>query len=177
MRKVGLVAVACALLAMTACGINSPSEAAQAPDQTSTPPAPAAERSTLSMDEGTRRSLGDGVTIMVSAPTSFTPTDTAYPKAGRAIAFQLVLENDGAVVYRPARLSFTATVDGAPANQVIDSTQGYPGVAGAIDDIAPGKELRFAVAFGVPTRPVAIRVEVLPDASTQSAVPVFDGTV
>lgn len=168
--------MACALASLAACGVTSASEAAQ--DDTSTvPPSAAAERSTLTSDDGSRRSLGDGVAITISAPSEFTPTETAYPKAERAVAFQLLVENDGSLVYRPSRLILTAVVNSAPASQVIDSTQGYPGVSGVIGDVPPGGEIRFSVAFGVPPARSAIRVEVLPDGVATEPLRVFDGTV
>lgn len=123
------------------------------------------------------KSLGDDIVLTVSAPRSFTPTDTAYPKAARAVAFELMIENRSDTVYRPAQLSFVATVDGEATDQVIDSTQGYTGVVGAIEQVLPSHTLRFAVAFGVPDRPCVVRVAVRPESSAVNAIPIFDGTV
>lgn len=114
---------------------------------------------------------------MVSTPTSFTPTQEAYPKATRAVAFELVIDNQSDAVYRPAQLSFVATADGLPTDQVIDTTQGYSGVTGTADEVLPKQTMRFSVAFGVPEQPCAVRVAVRPATTADSAIPIYDGTV
>ena len=176
MLVVRLAVAACVLLVLTACGAGRGSESISQSLGTPSPTA-AAERSDYLATDGITRSLGDGVTLSVSAPTSFTPTDTAYPRAARAVAFELVIDNRSGTVYRPAQLSFVATVDGVATDQVIDSTQGYTGVVGAIDQVFPNDSLRFAVAFGVPPGPSVVRVAVRPASSAASAIPIFDGTV
>jgi hypothetical protein len=92
------------------------------------------------------------------------------------VAFELVLHNNSDTVYRAAQLSFVATADGAQADQVIDSTQGYTGVVGTVDEVLPSQTLRFAVAFGVPDQPCVVRVAVR-ESSAASSIPIFDGTV
>ena len=178
MLLVRLAVAACVLLVLTACGVgHSASDAGDVSLSVRTAaPTAAAERSDYDASEEVGTPLGNGVTLMVSAPRSFTPTDTAYPRAARAVAFDMVIENNGDTVYRPAQLSFVATVDGVVAEQVIDSTQGYTGVVGAIDEVLPNQDLRFAVAFGVPVEPCAVRVEVRPDTVSTDAIPIFDGT-
>ncbi len=171
------LAVAACLLLLTACGAGHAADdgnvrqSLQAPD-----PSAAAERSDLSSGEHVR-SLGEGITRSVSEPTSFTPTATAYPRAARAVAFDLVIDNGSDTVYRPAQLSFVATADGVSTDQVIDSTQGYTGVVGAIEEVQPDKTLRFAIAFEVPSKPCTVRVAVRAASSAASAIPIFDGTV
>jgi hypothetical protein len=173
---VRLAVAACVLLVGTACGVgHSSSEDVSLSLRTASPTA-AAERSDYRSAEDAGTRLGNGVTLMVSAPRSFTPTDTAYPRAARAVAFDMVIENEGNTAYRPAQLSFVATVNGAVAEQVIDSTQGYTGVVGAIDEVLPNQNLRFAVAFGVPVEPCSVRVEVRPDTVSTDAIPIYDGT-
>jgi hypothetical protein len=173
---VRLAVAACVLLVLTACGAGRHSDEISQSVRTPSPTA-AAERSEYMEKDGITRSLGDDITLSVSAPTSFTPTDTAYPRTARAVAFELVIDNKSDTVYRPAQLSFVATADGETTDQVIDSTQGYTGVVGAIDQVLPNDTLRFAVAFGVPDRPCAVRVAVRPASSATSAIPIFDGTI
>lgn len=167
---------ACLLLALTACGTgghatNSESHAAL---RTPTPSA-AAERADYVAKGSVTRSIRDDVTLVVSAPTSFTPTEEAYPKAARAVAFELVIDNRSDTVYRAAQLSFVATVDGQETTQVVDSTQGYSGVTGADDEVLPSETMRFSVAFRVPEAPCTVRVSVRP--SSASTISLFDGTV
>jgi hypothetical protein len=173
---VRLAVAACVLLVLTACGAaGGPQEISQSLRTPS--PTAAAERSDYLARDGITRSLEEDVTLTVSAPTSFTPTDTAYPRTARAVAFELVIDNKSDTGYRPAQLSFVATVDGEATDQVIDSTQGYTGVVGAIDQVFPNDALRFAVAFGVPDRPCVVRVAVRPASSAAHATPIFDGTI
>lgn len=168
---------ACLLLLLTACGAGHASDEGNVRQSLQPPdPTAAAERSDLKSD-GLVRSLGEGVTLSVSAPTSFTPTSTAYPRAARAVAFELVIDNGSDTVYRPAQLSFVATADGVSTDQVIDSTQGFTGVVGAIDEVQPEKTLRFSVAFGVPDKPCTVRVAVRAASSSATAIPIFDGRV
>ena len=177
MPVVRLAVAACVLLVLTACGAGHAADNSSVRQSLATPaPTAAAERSNLAAD-GLVRSLGEGITLTVSAPTSFTPTDTAYPRAARAVAFDLVIDNGSDTVYRPAQLSFVATADGVATDQVIDSTQGYTGVVGAIDEVLPDETLRFAIAFGVPSKPCVVRVAVRAASSAASAIPIFDGTV
>jgi hypothetical protein len=173
---VRLAVAACVLLVLTACGASHASDDDMRQALSTPSPTAAAERSDIAKGGGVR-SLGEGITLVVSEPTSFTPTDTAYPRAERAVAFELVLDNNGDDVYRPAQLSFVATADGAATEQVVDSTQGYTGVMGAADELPPDGDLRFAVAFAVPSTPCVVRVAVRPMSPTQAAIPIYDGTV
>jgi hypothetical protein len=171
-----LAVAACALLVLVGCGIGHSSEVEQ-PERTATPTAAAAERSDYLTSDGARKSIGDGVVLTISPPKSFTPSDTSYPRTTRAIAFELTVDNGSAVAYRPARLSFSATVDGTATEQVIDSTQGYPGPPSATDEVASGESLRVALAFAAGERPCRMRVDVRPDATAGTPILLYDGTV
>ena len=179
MPVVRLAVAACLLLVLAACGTGRAIE--EAHQSLGTPGPSAAAEGAAGADyltgDGVTRSLGDDITLSVSAPTPFTPTDEAYPRATRAVAFELVIHNQGDTVYRPAHLSFVATVDGLATDQVIDSTQGYSGVTGTADEVLPRQTFRFAVAFGVSAKPCVVRVAVRPTSAATSAIPVFDGTV
>jgi hypothetical protein len=169
-----LAVAACALLVLVGCGIGHSSEVQ--PEQIASPTA-AAERSDYRNSDAARKSIGDGVVLTISPPKSFTPSDTAYPRVTRAIAFELTVDNGSAIAYRPARLSFSATVDGSTTEQVVDSTQGYPGPPSATDEVAAGQSLRIALAFATGERPCRMRVEVRPEATTGTPILLYDGTV
>lgn len=173
---VRLAVAACVLLVLTACGAGHATAGDVRPSLRSPDPTAAAEHAGIAPDVVVR-ALGDGITLTVQEPTSFTPTDTAYPRTARAVAFDLMIDNRGDTVYRTAQLSFVATADGVATDQVVDSTQGYTGVVGATDEVAPNKTLRFSVAFGVPSKPCVVRVAVRLASSAMSAIPIFDGTV
>jgi hypothetical protein len=173
---VRLAVAACLLLVLAACGGGHTADEAR--QSLGTPvAAEGPERADYLARDGVTRSLGNDVTLSVSAPTSFTPTEEAYPKATRAVAFELVIHNQGNAVYRPAQLSLVATVDGQATDQIIDSTQGYSGVTDTAGEVLPSQTFRFAVAFGVPGKPCVVRVAVRPTSSATSAIPIFDGTV
>jgi hypothetical protein len=172
---VRLAVAACVLLVLAACGTSRASDAAH---QALTNPAPAdaAQESGYQPRGEVTRSIVEDVTLSVSTPTLFTPTEEAYPKAVRAVAFELVLDNQSDTVYRPAQLSFVATADGVPVDQIIDSTQGYSGVMGT-DEVLPSQTLRFSVAFGVPEQTCVVRVTVRPETAATHVIPLFDGTI
>jgi hypothetical protein len=176
---VRLAVAACFLLVLAACGARHVTdEARQSMDiPTSSTTAGVPERADYLAKDGVTRSLGSDITLSVSAPTSFTPTEEAYPKAARAVAFELVIHNQGDTAYRPAQLLFAATVNGQESDQVIDSTQGYSGVADTADEVLPRQSFRFAVAFGVAAKPCTLRVTVRSASTATSAIPIFDGTV
>jgi hypothetical protein len=170
-----LAVAACALLVLVGCGIGHSSQAAR-PTQSASPTA-AAERSEYQVSDGVRKAVDDGVELTISQPKSFTPSDTSYPSAARAVAFDLTVDNGGTVAYRPASLAFTATVDGRPTEQVIDSTQGYNGPSGTTEEVAPGASLRIAVAFAASDAPCRMMVTVRSDAANATPVLLYDGTV
>ena len=172
MPVVRLAVAACVLLVLAACGTGPTT--GQARGQSLPTPPQAADYLTR---DGVTRSLGNGITLSVSAPTPFTPTEEAYPRAARAVAFELVIHNKGDIAYRPAQLSFVATVDGLATDQVVDSTQGYSGVTGTVDEVLPNQSSRFAVAFAVSGKPCAVWVAVRPTSAATSTIPIFDGTL
>jgi hypothetical protein len=121
--------------------------------------------------------LDNGLSVALSAPKSFTPTEAAFPRTPRAVAFDMIIENGSGTVYRPAQLSVIALVNGQSAAQVVDSTQGYTGFVGATDEVPPGQNVRVTVAFAVPVARADLRLLVQPDAVDGHRVTVFEGTV
>jgi hypothetical protein len=180
-RSVGLAAAACVLLALaTGCGpqvMNSASadgiSAAAAPKNEA--PAAIADRPAKF---GETRDSGDSLMVTISAPKPFIPGDTAYPRAPRAAAFEIALDNQGSRTYRPAQLVVRAsTQDGKPVLPVVDTAQGYTGVIAAGSDVlAPGKSTRLTLAFALPTDPVDLVVTVQPTAASVAMPAEFEGT-
>lgn len=167
-----LAAAACALLVLAGCAVGQTPEAASKAS-----PTVAAERSVIKAADDVRKSIGKGLVLTATAPKSFTPTDTAYPRVRRAVAIDMTVDNGGTIGFRPSQLAFAAAVDGASAEQVIDSTQGYNGVSAATDEIQPGQSLRFTVAFAVPDRTCTVRVTVRPEPAAAATVELYDGLV
>lgn len=179
MNRVRLAAAACALLFVAGCDADAvPDEGQQLDSLTASSsknvPRPATPSSTRLANQ---RLFDNGLSVTVSTPKSFTPTDAALPRSPRAIAFDLIIENGSGTVYRPAQLSILATVDDKAASQLVDSTQGYTGFVGATDEVAPGQSVRVTVAFAVPSGRSRLQLNVQPDAIGGQRLTVFEGTV
>jgi hypothetical protein len=166
--------VAATVALLSGCGHSSPSQAAALGARSDSGEFGGVTDPSATI--GQRRDLGNGLSVTISSPKSFTPTDTAYPHSVRGIAFDLTIENNSSVAYRPSQLSITATADGDDVAQIIDSTQGYPGSVRAADDVAPGQSLHFAVAFAAPNKTVSLTVSVQPDAAVNTTVTLFSGS-
>ncbi|ONI81084.1 hypothetical protein ALI144C_21270 [Actinosynnema sp. ALI-1.44] len=176
MRPVGLAVAACVVAALAAgcnAGVMSSASAtgvspAAAPDTISERPAKFGERRTVS-----RGSL----TVTVLAPKSFVPGNTAYPQSPRAVAFEVVLDNQGSRTYRPAQLVVKATGPaGNAVDPVVDKTQGYAGGVNADAEVPPGKNIRVTFAFAVPADPIDLTVTVQPDIAAAADRAEFEGT-
>lgn len=172
MKTVAVVAAACASLVWLAgCG------GAVSPDAAREGSSATVERARAGLPaprSGEPTPLGDGLSIAVSQPVSFVPTGNASPAAERAVGFEMTVRNEGVVAYRPTLLALIASAGDEATRQVIDSTQGYSGVVGAAE-IAPGRSMRFSVAFAVPPVKTEVRVHARPDPGRPTVVTVFDG--
>lgn len=125
---------------------------------------------------GQRRISANGLSITVSSPGLFTPSEIAYPPSPRAVAFSITIDNNGQDAYSPTELVVKAFADGDTLKQVADAKQGYMGMARAMDDVPPGKSLRLTVAYAVPDETVTVMVTVQPMADSQEPV-AFTGSV
>ncbi|HVV09930.1 hypothetical protein [Amycolatopsis sp.] len=174
MRTPARVALVAALLSLTACGgqaqVNS-----GAPAVGGSPAVQAASPVQQTVDFGAQYHFADGVTVLVSAPKSFRPSTSAYPRSARAVAFEIAIHNDGDQPYRLSALSVSATAAGTAAKQVVDSTQGYSGIVDAGKDVPPGRDVQVTLAFAVPEPPSAMRLSLRPNA-TSSVVAVYCGS-
>ncbi|MET0234567.1 MAG: hypothetical protein ABW224_08000 [Kibdelosporangium sp.] len=182
MKTVGLAVAACALVALaTGCGagvMNSASandvSPVAAPTRNAGAPAAIADRPAKF---GERRSAGDALLVTLLAPKSFVPGDTAYPRAARAVAFEIGIENQGSRTYRPTQMRVTVVMpDGAPAVPVVDKAQGYAGGVSADIEAPPGKSTRLTMAFATPPEPVELRVIIQPDIAAAGARAEFEGS-
>jgi hypothetical protein len=177
-NRVRLAAAGCALLLSAACGSGPVSDAAQRFDPLTASSARTAPRTpTPTTRLPNQQLLDNGLSVALSAPKSFTPTDAASPRTPRAVAFDMIIENGSGAVYRPAQLSVIALVNGQSAAQVVDSTQGYTGFVGATDEVPPGQNVRVTVAFAVPLTRADLRLLVQPEAVDGRQITVFEGTV
>ncbi|SFW68368.1 hypothetical protein [Amycolatopsis australiensis] len=119
---------------------------------------------------GADHRFASGVTISVGSPKSFTPSESAYPRSPRGAAFDVELTNDGATTYKLSGLTVTATSAGTPVKQVVDTTQGFTGIADAGKDVLPGRSVHVTLAFAVPQEQAQLRLQIRPSATEPAAV-------
>lgn len=156
---------ALALMAVTACGApaqvegGSTSTGGDVPLQQAMP-------ALRTMDFGGQFRFDDGVTVSVSAPKPFKPSNSAYPRSDRAVAFEIIIRNEGDQPYRLSGLSVSATVGDVPSKQVVDSPQGYSGIVDAGKDVQPGRDVRVNLAFAAPPEPTEMRLTLRPTAAS-----------
>lgn len=160
---------ACAVLALASCGtstdassISASAAAPQAAEES-----PVAEEQKISAESplpfGNDFRFESGITVTVAQPKSFQPSETAYPQAARAVAFEISIHNGSNRPYRLSNLGVTATVASAPAKQVMDATQGFNGIVDADRDIPPQRNVQLTLAFAVPAEQAPLRLELRPN--------------
>ncbi|MFF5988184.1 DUF4352 domain-containing protein [Prauserella flavalba] len=167
------------LLAVTSCAAPAAGHSAA----TNTSEAVTAERRAATAADrdavlvfGADHRFESGLVVTVTGPKIFRPSESAYPRAGRAAAFGVVVYNETEQPYRLSSLSVSATTADQQAKQVVDPTQGYNGIVDADRDIPPGEIVRLQLAFVVPDRSTPVRLVVRPDVSTP-ATAVYGGSV
>jgi len=167
-----MLLAALVLFATAACGVQSNTGSGSS-ETGGTPLAQAVAPEQETINFGGQYRFDDGLTVAVSKPTSFQPSASAYPRSDRAAAFDI--RNDGDQPYRLSALSVTATIADVVAKQVVDTTQGYTGIADAGKDVQPGRDVQVTLAFAVSPEPASLRVSIKPTA-TSSVVAVYCGS-
>ncbi|NIH82027.1 hypothetical protein [Amycolatopsis viridis] len=161
------------LVAVTACG--APAQVGSG--STSTGGDIAAQQALpalRTLDFGGQFRFADGIAVSVSAPKPFKPSDSAYPHSDRAVAFEIIIRNEGAQPYRLSGLSVSATVGDVASKQVVDSTQGYSGIVEAGKDVQPGRDVRVNLAFAAPPQTAEMKLTLRPTA-TSPVIAVYCG--
>ena len=116
-----------------------------------------------------------GLSVVVSAPRSLAPSETAIPPAKRTAVFTITVYNGSKASYRPSQLVVRATVNDSPVPELVDSVQGLNGLAGAVAELPPGRDTQLQVAFAVSEQPVQIQLTVQPGGQGQDVATVFEG--
>lgn len=138
---------ACVLIALTACGTTA---AEDAPAGGGAPSGPVVRNTEGVVAFGDNYRFASGIVVAVSAPKPFQPSETAYPKAERAVAFEIAVRNRTTHAYQLSGLMITVIAGGDKAKQVVDAPQGYTGIVNADKDLPPGTQARLNLAFAVP---------------------------
>jgi hypothetical protein len=152
---------------VVACGVSAPQNGTAALGAGGSP-AGAGQAGELKF--GTEHRFATGLTVSVAPPKSFRPSPAAYPSSPRAAAFDIDVVNAGADTYKLSGLSVTATNGGVPVKQVVDTTQGFSGIADAGKDVLPGHSVQFTLAFAVPERETQLTLLIRPAAGDEPAV-------
>ncbi|MEV6238072.1 hypothetical protein [Lentzea sp. NPDC051838] len=124
---------------------------------------------------GTQRVWASGLSVVVSAPRSLVPSQTAIPAAKRTAVFTITVYNGSKTSYHPSQLSVRATAGDTAAAELVDSVQGLNGLAGAVAELPPGRDTQIQVAFAVSEMPVQLRLTVQPGGQGQDVATVFEG--
>lgn len=173
-RLRALALTACAVLALASCGTSTDASSvpASAAATQLVEESPVAEKQKVSVAAalpfGDDFRFQSGITGTVAQPKSFKPSETAYPQAARAVAFEISIYNDSNRPYRLSNLGVTATIAGKPAKQVMDATQGFNGIVDADRDIPPQHNVRLTLAFAVPAEQSPLRLELRPNRANQA---------
>ncbi|GLY48862.1 hypothetical protein [Lentzea sp. NBRC 102530] len=163
----------CLLLAVAGCagpGVAvTPDENLTVEQRAETPNASAAAAF------GTQRVWTSGLSVVVSAPRSLSPSETAIPPAKRTAVFTITVYNGSKTPYRPSQLAVKATADDQQAAELLDSVQGLNGLASAIAELPPGRDTQFQLAFAVPETPVRMKLTIQPGGHDQNTPTLFEG--
>jgi predicted small lipoprotein YifL len=143
LAALSVAAVVVASMSLTACGNKTP-KALPASSQ----PAEAAAVVTASIDFGSPLDLGNGVTLTVASPASFTPTIFAsnYAKGQVANVFSMEVKNGGTTPLDLSTLSLVVESGTAFCAEVLDGDSGINGAP--LDPVAAGASVSFKYGVG-----------------------------
>jgi hypothetical protein len=149
-------------------GTASPAAPTQAP--TTEPPSPSpspTDDGVLSFGESI--TYEDGVTLTVSAPTPYTPSEYAAGAEGvtAAVAFDVTIVNGTQANFDPSFFSTTLQSANVEGSEIYDSENGLEGSPSTT--LLPGREAKFRIAYGV-TNPADLVLEVSPSFEHNNAI-------
>jgi hypothetical protein len=153
-----------------ACGVPSTQEGTAALGAGSSPAGAAAAQAGNDLKFGADHRFASGLTISVGSPQSFKPSLSAYPQSPRGAAFDVQLTNAGSATYKLSGLTVTATAQGTAVKQVVDTTQGFTGIADAGKDVLPGRSVRVTFAFAMPQDQTQLRLRIRPSTTEEGVV-------
>lgn len=168
MKKTLIAITVIAGLALTGCGKKA--DTAAAPTESAAPSASA----TVSNGFDVPITVGTGITLTISKPTSFKPGQFAsnYLAGQAANVLSATLKNASGAEIDPATISLVAS---SGTNTCTDVLDGDNGISGApTDPIADGSEINFKFAVGCDAKagqPLHI------DITIGSKTAALDGTV
>lgn len=112
----------------------------------------------------------DGLSVTVSAPQPYEPSEYAYvgePAPAAFVAFDVTIVNGTADNYEPAMFNATMQSGNVESSQVFDSEQGMNGSPSTV--LLPGREAVFRMAFGA-ADPADLVLQVTPGFEYDAAI-------
>ena len=143
MKKSLTVVLVIGALVLTGCGKKSVNTSSTPTATATTTAAP-----TASGGFGSPITLGDGVSLTISTPKSFSPGTFAsnYLPGQAANVFDVTLKNSGTVAIDPTTISLAARSGANTCTDVLDGDNGVTGPP--TDSIAAGATSNFKFAVG-----------------------------
>ncbi|WP_034274118.1 hypothetical protein [Haloechinothrix halophila] len=173
MRRPVRVAIACALLAGVVAGATACESAEGDAAEDSTSASPSSDGPAPGTGEqafGDRFTFLNGLSVTVSRPKSFTPSDTAYPDSPRAVAFEIVIQNGTEWPYHLSDLSITTWIGGDQSPELIDTTQGYNGIVDIDAEVPVARKTRMTLAYAADRDADAVRLRIRPKPDASATV-------
>lgn len=129
----------------------SPSDPASSGEASSSE-APSDETSSGVQKFGSTVKFPDGVSMTISKPTRFIPSDTATvsmqkKNAASYLAFEVTLVNGSSKPYEPSMVFITGQSGDQEAERVFDSAKGVEGEPST--KLMPGRQAKWKVVFGL----------------------------
>lgn len=142
MKKTLIAVTLIAGLALTGCGKKA--ETAPTPTESPTPSA----TPTVSNAFGSPITVGKGITVTISQPTTFTPGQFAsnYLPGQAANVFTATLKNESGSEVDPSTISLVASSGSNTCTDVLDGDNGISGAP--TEPIATASDVNFKFAIG-----------------------------
>lgn len=168
MKKILIASTLIAGLALTGCGNTA--EPVATPTESATPSA----TPTVSNAFGSPITVGEGITVTISKPTTFVPGTFAsnYLPGQAANVFTATLKNESGSEIDPSTFSLVASSGSNTCTDVLDGDNGISGAP--TEPIATASEVNFKFAIGCDAKsgqPLHIDVTIGSNTAT------LDGTI
>jgi hypothetical protein len=110
----------------------------------------------------------DGLSVTVSEPSEFTPTEMAFASpAASYLSFVVTIVNGSDANYDPSGLFATLQSGNTEAEQIFDFDDGFAGTPQTA--LLPGREVEFKIGFGV-DNPDDLVMQIIADFTRESAI-------
>lgn len=149
-------------------GTNRPSSSGSSTSSTSSAPSDDSSGSgSETVKFGSTYTWDDGLSVTVSKPVKFTPSETSMGGGKNNVKFTVVIVNKSGKTFDPAMFTTTAQSANAEAEEIFDSAKGLEGSPST--KVLNGREVKFSIGYSV-TNAKDIVLEVSPSFEHESAL-------